>query len=138
MTDFLHDFRNRLWLRGFICHPAYITYRRHEMKTELSESAKRKVVERFGVMYRRALKRMDILENTGCICEDAAGYRSEADLVFLVNRALEDCSQDTQCIIKNEYLKVSDPYWYEQYYTRSTYYRLKREAVDEFVESLDI
>ena len=108
------------------------------MKKSMTESAKRKVAERIGALYRKSLKHMDIMSNTDCIREGTAVFRSEADLVYLVDRALQDCSRDTRFIIRNDYLKVSDPYWYEEFYSRSTYYRLKKEAISEFLESLDI
>lgn len=108
------------------------------MGKKLSPSSKRKLVERIGSCYRRSRKRQDLMNNTGCIRENARLYHADADLIYLVDRTLKDCTKDTQNIIRHEFLEVSDPYWYEAYYSRSTFYRLKREAIDEFLKSQDI
>lgn len=116
----------------------YIVKGVKNMQNQMTESTKRKLAEYIGNAYMRSRKRMDVMLNTGGVEENPRQYHTDADLVYLVDRALQDCSKDTRKIIRNEYLQKADAYWYEEFYSRSTYYRLKRYAVNEFLKSLDI
>ncbi|MBR3357541.1 MAG: hypothetical protein IKG46_06890 [Solobacterium sp.] len=107
------------------------------MNKTMTDSAKRKVAEYIGSVYRRSRKRMDVMLHSG-VEESTAQYHTDADMVYLVDRALEDCSKDTRFIIRRELLQKPDPYWYEEFYSRTTYYRLRKQAIDEFLDSLNI
>ena len=56
----------------------------------------------------------------------------------MIEHVMENCSSDTVCIIKHDFLDQSPRNWYCNYYAKSSYYRLKKEAVEEFVRCLDI
>lgn len=53
-------------------------------------------------------------------------------LVAMINRIHRKVSTDSVLILKKEYLNKEDKFWWKDYYARSTYYRLKRKAVEEF------
>jgi hypothetical protein len=46
-------------------------------------------------------------------------------------------SKNCLIIIENEYLGVSKKHWWKSYYSRSSYYRIKNSAIDEFFEYFD-
>ena len=108
------------------------------MQKDMTDSAKRKVAEYIGSVYRRSRKRMDVMIHSGGVEESAEQYHTDANMVYLVDRALQDCSKDTRFIIRRELLQIPEPFWYEEYYSRTTYYRLRKQAIDEFLNSLDI
>ena len=103
--------------------------------TELEEA--KVAMKHLGHLYRRYRKEMDILEFNHAVQENYPTYSANADFVYRMDRNLRECSKDTRCIILNDYLLKSDPGWFTEYYSRSTYYRLKRKAVKEFVDCLN-
>ena len=104
----------------------------------LSDKDKEKVVKYIGDIYRKSKKRIDVFEFQNAVNENRAIYESDRSLVQLVDRTLEDCSKDTRIIIRYSYLENTDPHWYLNYYARTTYYRYRKEAINEFINCLNI
>ena len=105
------------------------------MIKNLNENEKETVVRYIGELYRDNKKRSEIL-NHNTVNEDKSSYTPDSDLIRIVDITLDDCSIDTQLIIRNEYLKAKNRRWYQEYYSPSTYYRLRKEAVKEFLKGL--
>ena len=99
---------------------------------------KRKIIKYIGDIYLKAQKRVDVLHFNNCIEENWAVYDNDTQLIHLIDRTLLDCSNDTKNIIRHDYLEVSNSHWYESYYSRSSYYRLKKKAIEEFLNNLNI
>lgn len=91
-----------------------------------------------GEVYQRAKKRLDLADYENTVMEKTALYESDSAFVFLIDRTLQDCSKDTRLIIRNEYLSFSHKEWYRGFYSESTFYRLKRKAVHEFIDCLNM
>ncbi len=90
------------------------------------------VVRYIARKYRRCKMNIDIREITGV--KEAKGlYDIDIGYVGLINCVLSGCSRETRLIITEGYLKDSDPKWYLEYWSRTTYYRKKREAIKEFL-----
>lgn len=96
------------------------------------------VVERIAIEYRRSQKHLDFYQYTNCIRENQSAYNSDLHYVQEVDRSLKNCSMDTQKIIRHGYLEIAEPKWYLEFYTRSAYYRLRKKAIEEFLNCLDL
>ncbi|HAE15542.1 MAG TPA: hypothetical protein DCG51_03240 [Erysipelotrichaceae bacterium] len=91
-----------------------------------------------GRTYQIAKNRMDLERSSDMISEPDSTYADDAKMVYYVDRCLLECDRTTQLIIRKEYLEESAHKWYEEYFSRSTYYRLKTDAIRQFVESLNL
>ncbi len=97
-----------------------------------------KIVKYIGKVYRRSKKRRDVFEYQKCIRENQALYDNDGSLIMLIDRTLMDCSKETQCIIRNEFLEIPEDMWYLPFFSRSAYYRLRKKALAEFMNCLKI
>lgn len=105
---------------------------------KMSYEAKLKLTAYMGEVYQKSKKRMDVYDY---VCSDNRNnllYEGDRNWICVVDRCLKDCSASTRFIIRNEFLEKKNAEWYEKYFSRSVYYRLKKEAVEEFIHSLDI
>ena len=91
-----------------------------------------------GRTYQRSKNRMELDRSSDMISEPDSTYADDAKLVYYVDRSLLECDRNAQLIIRKEFLEESENRWYEQYFSRSTFYRLKADAVKQFVDSLDL
>ena len=108
------------------------------MVNEMPDSDKRKILEYLGKCYRRGKMIMDVSNFSSRTAENSALYNANLNYVYLIDRALSECSANTRNIIRHDYLTNSDPDWYKEYYSESMFYRYKKSAVSEFLEKLNI
>ncbi len=101
----------------------------------LSYEEQVEMVEYIAKAYRRALRRMDISRIVGEGNED---LDSDKKYVYVIDRTIEDCSPDTRHVIVNEFLHKSNPQWYRGYFSKSRFYKVKRDAVAEFLHCLSV
>ncbi|MBW9212284.1 MULTISPECIES: MG284/MPN403 family protein [Terrabacteria group] len=66
--------------------------------------------------------------------------RSAYDEQFLnlIEKALMTCSTETNWIIRYDYLEKKKNNWYMEYFAKSSYYRLKKVAIVEFLNCLEL
>ncbi len=96
------------------------------------------IMDYIGKNYRRAKRRLDLVKDADMVEENKYAYEDDKDFVNIVERTLEDCPPTLKNILRMKYFSVQDPDWYKAYYTRSSYYRLQKKAVSEFLDNLDI
>lgn len=96
------------------------------------------VVESIGIEYRRSKKHIDFYKMANCVKENNRAYQDDLLFIMEVDRSLQNCSKDTQTIIRCGYLDIGDTKWYLEYYTKSAYYRLRKVAIEEFLNCLDL
>ena len=96
------------------------------------------VMRNIGDVYIQAKRRVDILQFEGYAPAKEQVMNDDARLVYLIDRTVQDCTDRSGCIIRNEYLKRSDRAWHRAFVPRSTYLRSKREALREFLSLLGI
>ena len=91
---------------------------------------KSKLVARHFIYY----KKIDMLlkSNSGRKSVDSDEY----DFWSFINYALKQLDEDTYRIIYNEYILNKPPRWYTEYYSPSTYYRLKKAGLEKFLNCL--
>lgn len=109
-----------------------------KMDQSLTYQEKENIIVYIAREYRRCKRRMDYYEFENRIKENQQTYHSDRSLVFLVDRTLKDCTKTTQCIIENDFLHPYDEKWHTALFSRNTYYRARKNAIDEFLEHLDI
>ncbi|MFI3283542.1 MAG: hypothetical protein R3Y57_00515 [Erysipelotrichaceae bacterium] len=92
---------------------------------------------------------MDFKEKCVIINEIAQSYRIDyvsnesnrkhpSPMVSFINSILIQLNDESKRIIVNDYFEKKEVYWYLDYYQRSTYYRLKMKAVEEFWHCLHV
>ena len=55
------------------------------------------------------------------------------EFVETIDAVLDAMDADEALILRCDYFENRTPKWYMNYFTRSTYYRIKTRAIDEFV-----
>jgi hypothetical protein len=56
--------------------------------------------------------------------------------LFLIQEALKRLSQEEQRLLCNDFLSPLSKNWWMEYYSKSTYYRLRYLAIDRFLHCL--
>ena len=54
-------------------------------------------------------------------------------LVIIIDDILADMNEDERTILKNEFIKKMPRYWWQNYYSKSRYYRIKGKALKNFI-----
>ena len=70
------------------------------------------------------------------IYERIEEYRSEKKTCYLIERALEEMPEELREIIEYEFLEKKKMKEVYEKHSRSNYYRLRNEAVDDFLRCL--
>jgi len=79
-------------------------------------------------------KRNQLLMYQQHICESQYQEESAQEKYLRwVHYALCSCSKESQIIIEKEFILHEDKNWWYDYYSRSTYYRMKHKAMNEFL-----
>ncbi|UUM25650.1 hypothetical protein NQV05_00640 [Mycoplasmopsis agalactiae] len=60
-------------------------------------------------------------------------HRSRTFFSDKFNRALECLEDNYKHLITKEFLEKENNYWYEEFYSKTTYYKYRKKAVDEFL-----
>ncbi|MEI7668393.1 MAG: hypothetical protein WCI62_05325 [Erysipelotrichaceae bacterium] len=61
---------------------------------------------------------------------------AEKSYIYYVRVVLEELSIDERRILVRDFIETSDRNWWMDYYSKSTYYRLKNEAIKHFLDCL--
>lgn len=59
-----------------------------------------------------------------------------AHLERMVEKVLESLSKEEREILEQEFIWGKDKLWYLNYYSKSTYYRLRKKAINRFINCL--
>lgn len=57
--------------------------------------------------------------------------------IKMIEQIHQNVSKESAIILENEYLERKDKGWWQQYFSRATYYRFKHQAMDEFFNYYD-
>jgi len=68
---------------------------------------------------------------------DDANHRQN-DLSFILDVIIDFLDDDARRIINNDYKQKANRQWWESYYSKTTYYRLKAKATAEFLSYLKL
>ncbi len=101
-------------------------------KTEKDWEVDQATMKYIGERYRRTKLRNDFEEIEG-VKEHRKYYDQECTFIARVDRCLQECTRTTRLVIQEGYLKPHEEDWYLDYWCRTTYYRKKRLAIEEFL-----
>lgn len=102
----------------------------------LSFSQKEQILRYLMRCYRLSTNRINRFEVCHCVKENQQTYYQDKTTQLLVEDALRELSEDEQRIIRFDYMMPRKDYWYLEFFSKSTYYRLKSKAVDKFLRCL--
>lgn len=84
-------------------------------------------------LYQSALSRQRYAQEiNACITLSSC----DKDYLFLIHETLRRLSQEEQSVLRNDFLSPLSKNWWMEYYSKSTYYRLRHCAVDRFLHCL--
>lgn len=102
----------------------------------LTMTQKEQILNYLMKCYRKSCNRVKRYEVLEMVHEHMEIYRHDKTTVMLVDEAMLELSYEEQRIIRNDYMYPKEQKWFTAYYSRSSYYRLKAQAVDKFLRCL--
>ena len=84
--------------------------------------------------YKRYLKKQSFYSDSLEVKEHDAPF--EKSYVYNIEQALDDLDHDERTIITHENLENAPKNWWMDYYSKSTYYRIKQRAYKRFIDCL--
>ncbi|MEA5026616.1 MAG: hypothetical protein VB012_03030 [Erysipelotrichaceae bacterium] len=60
----------------------------------------------------------------------------ESDLVMMIDFTINRLDEESRRIINYDFINKKHKYWWNEYYSRTTYYRLKNKAMSQFINCL--
>lgn len=63
---------------------------------------------------------------------------SEGNLTKIFDFGMQTMNEDEQNVFRHEFILFSDKYWWEEYYSKSTFYRVKKSAMVKFLRCLKV
>lgn len=103
---------------------------------ELSREDKEKIVHYFMKCYRQAKTNIEYMEECELVSEKIEEYRSEKKTCLLIQQALMEMDGELKDILLMEFLDKRPAKEILEKYSRSSYYRLRNLAVDDFLRCL--
>ena len=88
-------------------------------------------------LYKKADSRIKLEEMIKSDEKSRNISKNDLIMIKIVSDALFELNEDYQRIIQNDYIIKQKPIWIYDYYTKSTYYRLKHKAIEEFLHCLN-
>jgi hypothetical protein len=70
------------------------------------------------------------------ILENCNQQDKNYDLYLLVKFALNELDDESKRILTQEYIHKKETLWWNNYYSQTTYYSLKRKAMEQFLACL--
>lgn len=103
---------------------------------KLTAKQKEQIVEYLMRCYRKSSNRIRRYETLNSVQENKAVYQYDQTTCMLVEDALNELNPQMKRIIVNDFMHPLEGKWYLEYYSRSSYLRLRAQAVDEFLRCL--
>lgn len=91
------------------------------------------IVKHLAMIYKKLKQKCYDVDNL-MMSESYNKELAEAfEYVETIDAVLASLGEDEALILRYDYFENRTPKWYMNYFTRSTYYRIKTRAIDEFV-----
>ncbi len=101
----------------------------------LSKAEKEIIVHYLMHCYRSSKGNVAYIEECDLIMEKKEEYRSEKKTCFLIERALSEMEESLRKVIEDEFMEKKKVELLQKH-SRSNYYRLRNQAVDDFLRCL--
>lgn len=102
----------------------------------LSKEEKDKIIHYLMRCFRQAQMNICYLEECDLVMERIEDYRSDKKTCLLVQRILVEMDKDLRDILEWEFLEKRGNKEMMEKHSRSNYYRLRNQAVDDFLRCL--
>jgi hypothetical protein len=96
------------------------------------------ILTRYHLNYYRAyLKKEAFSQEYGiCVSESLRHVPLEKAYAYSIRCSLERLSEDERRILTKELIETEAPNWWMEYFSKSTYYRIKHRAYTRFIHCL--
>lgn len=103
--------------------------------TELTYQQKLNIMYHLGDVYRSSMRRIKLAEDSSSRYVNKT-MQDDLDTITMLESVLNDCTENTRMIIRKGFFENLRKDWYVTYCTRSSYYRRRKKAVDEYLHGL--
>jgi hypothetical protein len=106
------------------------------MSAHCSYASARVIMEHTARVYRQCVMNMNEFEKEHLVRQNWDEYQRDSSFVNEIDQIVMELPGPKRLIIVSDYLRHRVPGWHKGFYADSTYYRLKKEAVEEFAHCL--
>ncbi len=107
-------------------------------KKELTDQQIHRILKCIGKVYRDAALRVDVAEHDAPDQPLQKKLIDDRSFVYRIDRSLQNCSKETQLVIRKEYLEISDQDWYKDLFGERAFRRIRKKAGREFLGIMDL
>lgn len=104
-------------------------------KQSFSYQDKQRLIKHVANLYTREFVFLHC-HNKYILQEKGSKYANASDFVGFVNDVLELLTKEHKQILVNDFFDQKDRSWWTEYYSKTTYYRIKSTAMHEFLHCL--
>ena len=109
-----------------------------KQKKELNDYELQKIMSYLGELYRQASLRIDLTDHDKPQSAASDRYLDDRSFVYSIDRSLQNCSKETQLVIRKQFLEISETDWYLSFFTEKGYRKILINAIREFLRIMDL
>ena len=109
-----------------------------KQKKELNDYELQKIMSYLGELYRQASLRIDLTDHDKPQSVVSDRYLDDRSFVYSIDRSLQDCSKETQLVIRKQFLQVNEKNWYLQFFSQGSFRKILLNAIREFLRIMDL
>ena len=109
-----------------------------KQKKELNDYELQKIMSYLGELYRQASLRIDLTDHDKPQSVVSDRYLDDRSFVYSIDRSLQDCSKETQLVIRKQFLEVNEKNWYLQFFSQGSFRKILLNAIREFLRIMDL
>lgn len=107
------------------------------MKTDNLSTAEKDIIARYLLKcYRVSRENVEYLKECDLIRENMESYRTDKKTILLIERALNEMEESSREFLIREFYEKRKTGMMESEYSKSSYYRKRARAVDNFLRCL--
>lgn len=105
---------------------------RKKEKTKIPYKVKKTKIKLLALNYKKAKMKVLFYNSLHKMDESQENERNDCQaFINYFNQILNSVSELAKTCIENEYIN-NNPLWYEKKYTKAVYYRIRKDAINEF------
>jgi len=109
-----------------------------KQKKELNDYELQKIMSYLGELYRQASLRIDLTDHDKPQSVVSDRYLDDRSFVYSIDRSLQDCSKETQLVIRKQFLEINEKNWYLQFFSQGSFRKILLNAIREFLRIMDL